>query len=1230
MAQDGIITRQELITDAALYWGDDYVLNLEKAKKAQEELKASARELNAVVGAYRTDTATNQNLIENKRKEKAATDAIIVSLREQEAVIASLKAQIANLTAEQRINNEVSRDKSRIANEAKQAIEAEKLSHLSNTNALKEETNAVIASEKVKQEKIKTEKLEAQQAAQVERATRAQKDAYGEMSAELNKSFRATASVAVELYRLREAGKANTPEFVDLTKRFGELRTETLKLDTELKKIDASLGRNQRNVGKYKFDALGNSIQQILREAPSAAVSLNTFFLAISNNLPAFFDSLTTIKSELAEIKKVAEDYTASVATQTEAQQAAVQVSSDLEESLATQVESVIASIGASREQAAAIREEVLAHLEEIETTGVATTETVANTEATLLNAGATVEQVAAIQGEIAATGRANISRAAATASLTAETLAATEANAALAAQPSILARVGSSLLSVNTFLTLGVVGLTFFGGQIIELLGTLGDFDEALTAVGRAQQKLLNTSNDAQKDFQKQADNLRQLQGIAKNEALSTDARNEAVKKLRQQYFYYYKDLSNAQILNKSYSKSEQELLKAIDARTKALSKQKEVDNIKDRIIDINDEIKAREGFAAPLAKLRTELSELQKIDGVNLNLTKEQIDANIARRKEISTEIKEILRQQGQRQLYNEELEETDKKQKAINESSLKQLKDEANGLQKLVKPAQEEVNQLQAESILLDAKEEKSKKDKYKTIKDEENALSDLIIFRLNLVREQNDAIVADENQTEEERYDAVLRSSRLQLAIAEEETVKKLRNISQYNDKVRDLTDEEIQILSKGGQIKRALNNQELLAVEELQKKRDDINRAGEKRYDDLLVSLFEKRLQRQDEANTKLLNDDLIRENKRFSNEEVGFKDREAAVEAHERNIFDIKKGYAIRALETQVASFKELLSRTDLTDKERLDYAAKLSNAEIALSDAKTATELKNLVSTRDANIAAAQFILETSQNLSNELGNLANTLFERRISKIDDEIQDIQNYYDEQTRLAGDDEEKKKLIEEESAKRTAQLERKKREEQRKQAIFNKAFNVAQVLQQTALAVISTLAQVPKFDFAISATTLAAIAAGVGAAQLANVLATPIPKYKHGRTGGIEEMAIVGDGGVQEIIEGKDGKIRVTPNVPTLTLLKQGDSVHSSKQAYRDYMSKNMFYNLNNDNRRIQGFNERDKSINNDKLKQDIQDSITDGFKKAKIINQIKTHKFDLNHELWAMNNKRW
>ena len=62
-----------------------------------------------------------------------------------------------------------------------------------------------------------------------------------------------------------------------------------------------SMTARKRNIGNYAsaFNGLDMSVQQIVREIPSAAMGLNTFFLAISNNLPILADEIARAREEL-------------------------------------------------------------------------------------------------------------------------------------------------------------------------------------------------------------------------------------------------------------------------------------------------------------------------------------------------------------------------------------------------------------------------------------------------------------------------------------------------------------------------------------------------------------------------------------------------------------------------------------------------------------------------------------------------------------------------------------------------------------------------------------------------------------------------------------------------------------------------------------------------------------------------------------------------------------------
>lgn len=88
-------------------------------------------------------------------------------------------------------------------------------------------------------------------------------------------------------------------------KRYDFLGARITKYDTALKGVDASMGKYQRNVGNYAsaFNPLSNSINQLTREMPAFANSVQTGFMAISNNLPIFFDSIQQIIVQNKELQ---------------------------------------------------------------------------------------------------------------------------------------------------------------------------------------------------------------------------------------------------------------------------------------------------------------------------------------------------------------------------------------------------------------------------------------------------------------------------------------------------------------------------------------------------------------------------------------------------------------------------------------------------------------------------------------------------------------------------------------------------------------------------------------------------------------------------------------------------------------------------------------------------------------------------------------------------------------
>lgn len=132
---------------------------------------------------------------------------------------------------------------------------------------------------------LKLQQQEAQQLAKLQaKLNTSEKDSYNALSAQysINK---------IQLNKLSQEYRENTEQGKKLVK-------ETEEIYARMKKLQEATGKYTLNVGNYKssWDGLGVSAQQLVRELPSLAVSANTFFLAISNNIPMLVDEINKLK----------------------------------------------------------------------------------------------------------------------------------------------------------------------------------------------------------------------------------------------------------------------------------------------------------------------------------------------------------------------------------------------------------------------------------------------------------------------------------------------------------------------------------------------------------------------------------------------------------------------------------------------------------------------------------------------------------------------------------------------------------------------------------------------------------------------------------------------------------------------------------------------------------------------------------------------------------------------
>lgn len=355
---------------------------------------------------------------------------------------------------------------------------------------------------------------------------------------------------------------------------------------------------------------------------------------------------------------------------------------------------------------------------------------------------------------------------------------------------------------------------------------------------------------------------------------------------------------------------------------------------------------------------------------------------------------------------------------------------------------------------------------------------------------------------------------------------------------------------------------------------------------------------------------------------------------EEATQKHGEELFIIKKNYALAIakiqadnLQIELDAFKAQSDGSDKSNKTILDLENKLSEARKSLAEAGLDTFKKNeegkVISTKEQ----TEKILEISQQLTSGLSDLANAFSNGKIQKIDEEIAKNDEYYANEIEKAGNDQRKKDILQKEADVKRKKLEEEKRKEQTKQARFNKVINIAEVTMATALAVIRALSAPPGLPFTAPDGILAGV---LGALQLAAVIATPIPKYKDGRNGGIAELAIVGDGGVNEIIKRTSGAIEMTPAKDTLVKLNAGDQVFSSVDEYLRLQKASIMTSIDMQGRKVSDFQANQYFESNNKELVAEMKLTRKAIEKNKSNVIVNIPKIDLAHEFWKMKNNNW
>ena len=97
-----------------------------------------------------------------------------------------------------------------------------------------------------------------------------------------------------------------------------EMQKQAKALRVEISNQNKEIGNYTLNVGNYQsaFDGLGWSVRNVVRELPALGINLNSFFLAISNNIPIVIDEIKRFNEEQKKVAEAIANGTAEAGTQ--------------------------------------------------------------------------------------------------------------------------------------------------------------------------------------------------------------------------------------------------------------------------------------------------------------------------------------------------------------------------------------------------------------------------------------------------------------------------------------------------------------------------------------------------------------------------------------------------------------------------------------------------------------------------------------------------------------------------------------------------------------------------------------------------------------------------------------------------------------------------------------------------------------------------------------------------
>lgn len=1134
----------------------------DKIKRIQEEQKNVLLNLNAEVQkrvkAILDEVAANDNL-------KKTITTTNTARQQSSSLISKEASEIEKANTAKREACQVDQESLKIAD----SILGTRQQNIVRLNQLNKELKAVAASQKDLEEKEKKGVITSSEAGKQrlelvshERELKQSKQELNRILVNEEKTIQSSEGsyqqLSLQLERMKIAYKQMND---DEAKSTGgkKLATEIQQLDTYLKEASASMGEHQRKVGQYENAAKGlrteyrNMIEEIALltlqyRALTAEEQKSASGKELQQKIDEMIQKASTLKDAMADVQ----DSVSKGASDTFAFDA-----------ISQGIDAIVSSMGAAT-GAAHLLGMSDKELEEIQTdlqAAFVISNSIIRIQTALQKQSSLMKGVAAIQ-EAALVKATNLNTAAQGKNIIV-TKAATVAQAAF-----------NLVAKANPYVLLAMA--------LVTVVGALALFAKGSSKAAEEQKKLLEYEEEHRKYLEYRAQ-------------LLTNNSDENIKSLQ-------RELAVAK--SRKASLSETRELEDKIYQERLIRNNKLIGFYSDEVHNIDNNRKKLEAYHETLNRINSAALTGSKNILIDVELNGKQTKADIEKAKDIIQ--KKVDETQAKIQL-GVELVTENKDLKAEQERIINERIEEnrriASQEKSLIRKAEDEKVQLIGDGFTRQrlqtaASFQRRIEDLKQQLKTESNltvkgrqAINDQIKALEQQQAKNLEDINRKQQQAELEEY---RRTQDVAISIQEEGVEKKLMIAQvEYERQVQDLQNLIVNDDTLTEKQVAALYDRITLLGKQFQKEKaqiiiDENNRLAEAEISNLTTSA---------------LNEQNILDKK--------YKDGKISRENYEKESLAITAKYSKEAIRLQIAQAEAELIKLDANSeraKELQDaidnLKAQLDNLNIGTFDekdkaiAKFTSALQNMQSVAQDSLGdtadifsaftdiinkfvesgvsnfgkfweeldpteKASMILQATAQLMNGITSIMTSAFDARIEQIEEEQEKNEEAGEEEKERIEDlvnsgvitkeeGESRKRAADKATADKNKELEKQKAELEQRQAKWQKANSIVQTTIATSLAIMQAFAQAGP----IAGPILAAVIAAMGAAQIAIIAAQPVPKYAKGTKDHPGGLAIVGDGGRQEVIETDNGAY-ITPSVPTLVDIPKRARVIPNLVDYR-------------------------------------------------------------------------